>query len=71
MAGSDSILTALPLCCQGELQLAPLQTADAAQLWPLIAENKPDLAQFLPWAAARRLAAGLCINKTTMKTQWQ
>lgn len=52
MAGSDSILTALPLCCQGELQLAPLQTADAAQLWPLIAENKPDLAQFLPWAAA-------------------
>jgi len=47
-----SVLTALPLLCQGALQLAPLHISHAAQLWPLIAANKTDLAQFLPWAAA-------------------
>lgn len=47
-----SVLTALPLLCQGALQLAPLHISHAVQLWPLIAANKTDLAQFLPWAAA-------------------
>lgn len=47
-----SALTALPLLCQGALQLAPLHISHAVQLWPLIAENKTDLAQYLPWAAA-------------------
>lgn len=47
-----SVLTVLPLLCQGALQLAPLHISHAVQLWPLIAANKTDLAQFLPWAAA-------------------
>jgi ribosomal-protein-serine acetyltransferase len=47
-----SVLTALPLFYQGALQLAPLQISAAVQLWPLIAANKTNLAQFLPWAAA-------------------
>lgn len=50
------MLTALPLTVAtgsaNALQLQPLVTDHAAGLWPLIAENKTDLAQYLPWAAA-------------------